>query len=179
MRNQNKFQVNDETLSLFSSVADSVIGGEKTLTGYQDFHANSLSDEIDQDIVTLEEVGDPNEIIDYLISLIPEYYAVIDFAHPDKIQAFFEKGFPVNFQNPVDGTTAMHVLAGTRSRSGIVVLAAIGEYDFLLRDHKGRLASEYAFLFGDDSGLATYLRLCEKKQAEAQGVKLTRRPFKQ
>jgi hypothetical protein len=38
------------------------------------------------------------------------------------------------------------------------------------------LASELAYLFGEDHAVTRWLRIDERKQAKAQGIKLTRRP---
>ena len=56
------------------------------------------------------------------------------------------------------------------------MLLDCGLCTLLLRDKGGRLASELAYLFGQDPAAARLLGSKERKQAEAQGIKLTRRP---
>ena len=45
-----------------------------------------------------------------------------------------------------------------------------------MRDHKGRLASDMAFQFGDDPALARLLSIKESKQASMEGTFLSFRP---
>jgi len=55
-------------------------------------------------------------------------------------------------------------------------LLKTGDCDFLLRDNRGRLPSEMAYLYGEDVAVARLLGNKERKQAKEQGIKLTRRP---
>lgn len=93
-----------------------------------------------------------------------------------RIEPYLEHGMPVNFQESSTGQTALHVAASSRARKIVKRLVATGEVDFLIRDRQGRLASEHANLFGRDPVLARYLGIKERKQADAQGIRLTRRP---
>ena len=61
-------------------------------------------------------------------------------------------------------------------RKVLRVLVECGLCNFLLRDKGGRLASELAYLFGHDPAASRLLGIKERKQAEAQGLKLARRP---
>ena len=92
------------------------------------------------------------------------------------VQAYINLGFPVNYQDPRTGTTALHEAAGTQARDVVRFLIKLEECDFLIRDNKGRLPSEMAYLYGNDPALARLLGNKERKQAQAQGTKLTRRP---
>jgi hypothetical protein len=91
------------------------------------------------------------------------------------VGAFIEEGFPVNYQDRLTLETALHISAAARARSVLRVLLACELCNFLLRDKGGRLASELAYLFGQDPAAARLLGLKERKQAEAQGIQLTRR----
>jgi hypothetical protein len=91
------------------------------------------------------------------------------------VGAFIEEGFPANYQDPITGQTVLHVAAGTGARDVLRLLIASGVCYYLVRDRQGRLASELAFLFGRDPAVAHLLRMKERTQADAQGVKLTRR----
>jgi hypothetical protein len=92
------------------------------------------------------------------------------------VGAYIEEGFPVNFQDRQTQETALHISAGTSARKVLRVLLDCGLCNFLLRDKGGRLASELAYLFGHDPAAARLLGTKERKQAEAQGIALTRRP---
>lgn len=92
------------------------------------------------------------------------------------IGIYTEEKFPVNYQHPGTGSTALHEAASTQARDVVRVLLKTGDCDFLLRDNKGRLASEMAYLYGHDPALARLLGNKERKQAAAMGIKLTRRP---
>jgi hypothetical protein len=91
------------------------------------------------------------------------------------VGAFIEEGFPVNYQDRLTLETALHISAAARARSVLRVLLACELCNFLLRDKGGRLASELAYLFGQDLAAARLLGIKERIQAEAQGIKLTRR----
>ena len=92
------------------------------------------------------------------------------------LTGFIEEGFPVNWQDARNGQSALHVASAAKARKALLVLAESGRCDFLLRDKEGRLASEMAFLFGDDPAAARWLRIHERRQAAAKGITLTRRP---
>ena len=92
------------------------------------------------------------------------------------VEAFLEEGFPINYQEFDTGLCALHLVAGSGARNTLRTLLKNDDIDFLLRDEKGRLASEFAFLHGRDPGMARLLAIKERKQANAEGVKLTRRP---
>ena len=92
------------------------------------------------------------------------------------VRVYIEEGFPANWQDPLTGESALHGAAGTRARAVLRVLVESGRCNFLLRDRDGRLASEMAFLHGDDPASARWLRIHERRQAAARGIKLTRRP---
>lgn len=96
--------------------------------------------------------------------------------NPEKIKVFVEEGFPLDFQDHQTGETALHIVAAGRARKALRELLKSDKLDFLIRDNQGRLASEIAYLYGRDPAVARLLRIKERKQAAAQGIKLTRRP---
>jgi ankyrin repeat protein len=114
--------------------------------------------------------------INDMVALIPDYYHAIDRGNARKLKEVLDKGFPVNYFNPVSGETALHSLAAGGARPAIRVLLTYENIDFLARDNQGRLSSEMAYLYGRDPALARLLGNKEVKQARAQGIKLTRRP---
>lgn len=105
-----------------------------------------------------------------------EFIKIAHTGNPDKIRAFLDGGFPATFQDPVYGQTALHIFAAGRARKAFRILLKSGQCDYLIRDNQGRLASELAFLVGKDIAMARLLRIKERKQADEQGIVLTRRP---
>jgi hypothetical protein len=91
------------------------------------------------------------------------------------LSGFIEEGFPVNWQDNRNGQAALHVAAAAKARKALLVLSESSRCDFLLRDKEGRLASELAFLFGDDPAAARLLRIHERRQAAERGIALARR----
>lgn len=91
------------------------------------------------------------------------------------VQKYIDEGISVNFQDPLTGETALHIAAACHARKVLRVLLKTDQCDFLLRDKQGRLASEMAFLYGRDVAVARLLGKKERKQGEAQGIKVTRR----
>lgn len=111
-----------------------------------------------------------------MLKLGNQFIKTAQRGNADKLQAFIEEGFPVNYQHPKTGQTVLHVTAACKAREALRGILGTGQCDFLIRDSRGRLASEMAFLYGEDPALARLLRIKERKQAESEGVKLTRRP---
>jgi len=105
-----------------------------------------------------------------------EFLKAVVRGNPRTVEVFIEEGMNVNYQDPKSGETALHAAAGARARQSVRVLLATGDCNYLLRDRQGRLPSELAYLAGDDPALARLLGNKERKQARAQGIKLTRRP---
>lgn len=95
---------------------------------------------------------------------------------PATIKLYLDHGMSADYQDPQTGQTALHAAASSRARKAIRLLISTGACNFLLRDAQGRLSSEIAFLYGQDPALARLLRIKERKQAQAQGIRLTRRP---
>jgi len=110
------------------------------------------------------------------LDLVNRFLEAAAWGDEKVIQAFINLGFPVNYQDPRTGRTALHEAAGTRARDVVKLLLRVRGCDFLIRDNKGRLPSEMAYLYGHDPALARLLGDKERRQAEAQGIKLTRRP---
>jgi hypothetical protein len=111
-----------------------------------------------------------------MTSIGREFLKAAERGNARMVGAFIEEGFPVNYQDRETEETALHVTAATRARNALRVLLSCGLCNFLLRDKRGRLASEMAYLFGRDPAAARLLRVKERKQAAANGIKLTRRP---
>jgi len=82
----------------------------------------------------------------------------------------------IMWQAPDNGLTALHIVAACQARKVLRVLLDTGECDFLMRDSHGRLPSEMGYLLDRDVAVARLLGNKEREQAQALGVKLTRRP---
>ncbi len=91
------------------------------------------------------------------------------------IKIFIDGGMDINYQHPRTGQTALHAAAGSEARQTVRVLLRSEDCNYLLRDSKGRLPSECAYLFGEDVALSRLLGNKERKQAAEQGIELTRR----
>jgi hypothetical protein len=105
-----------------------------------------------------------------------EFLKAVERGNAPAVGAYIEEGFPVNYQDRRTEEAALHISAAVKARKVLGVLLDCGLCNFLLRDKGGRLASELAYLFGQDPAAARLLATKERKQAEAQGIKLTRRP---
>lgn len=105
-----------------------------------------------------------------------EFLSAIQRGNPATLEVFLSEGMDVNYQDPQTRQTALHVAASAQARSVIRILLATNKCDHLIRDKRGRLASELAYMVGENPALARLLGNKERKQAEKQGVKLTRRP---
>jgi len=105
-----------------------------------------------------------------------EFLKAVERGNAPVVGAYIEEGFPANYQDRRTQETALHISAAVKARKVLRVLLDCGLCNFLLRDKGGRLASELAYLFGQDPAAARLLATKERKQAEAQGIKLSRRP---
>lgn len=88
--------------------------------------------------------------------------------------AFIEEGFPIDYSDPRTGETALHAAAGSQARPAVRLLVHHWP-DFLMRDRHGRLASELAYLYGEDPAMARLLASTERKYAMATGQDIGRR----
>lgn len=75
----------------------------------------------------------------------------------------------VNQQDEM-GMTALHFAAAFGARQCIRVLVASGKCNYLLKDYRGRYASELAFACGKDYAVGVLLSKKQVKQAYEQGV---------
>lgn len=68
------------------------------------------------------------------------------------------------------GMTALHYAAAFGARQCLRVLVNSGKCNYLLKDHRGRYASELAFSCGKDYAVGVLLSKKQIKQAYEQGV---------
>ena len=94
----------------------------------------------------------------------------------DLVRAFMEEGFPMLYSDERTRETALHAAAGSRARPAVRVLVQHWP-DFLARDRQGRLASELAYLYGEDPAMAHMLGIKERKNAKATGRDVVRRVY--
>lgn len=109
------------------------------------------------------------------VSLGREFLRAAEHGDEQSVRVFLMAGFPANWQDPDTGESALHVAAGSKARMVMRLLVETGFCDYLLRDAQGRLASELAYVHGEDPALARLLGNKERKQAEEQGITLNRR----
>lgn len=111
-----------------------------------------------------------------LLTLEEQFSQAASIGDEAAVFAFHLAGFDVNKPRGKTKETILHIAATRNARDVIRVLIESGKCDYLIRDGHGRLASEKAYLFGRNPALARLLSIKERKQAEKEGVRLTRRP---
>jgi len=75
----------------------------------------------------------------------------------------------INYQDEV-GMTALHYAAAYDARPCLRILVGSGKCNYLLRDKKGRSASELAFEYGKDYAVGRLLMMKEAQQAVKEGI---------
>jgi hypothetical protein len=111
-----------------------------------------------------------------LFRLGREYIEAARDGDSDLVRAFMEEGFPIEWSERRTSETALHAAAGSRARPAIRLLVQHWP-DFLVRDRQGRLASELAYLYGEDPAMAHLLGIKERKDAIATGRDVRRRIY--
>lgn len=91
------------------------------------------------------------------------------------MRAYIEEGFPATHRDTRTGETAMHVAAGSQGRSVLRFLLPLWE-GFTVRDRQMRLASELAYLYGEDVAMARLLGRKEREEAAQSASIIRRRP---
>ena len=104
-----------------------------------------------------------------------EFLAAVERGNPATVDVFLDEGMNVNYRDFDTGQTALHVAACANAREVVRLLIKTGKCDYLIRDKRGRLASDLAYTVADDPALARLLGNKERKQAAQQGVDLTHR----
>ncbi|MCP8685947.1 ankyrin repeat domain-containing protein [Marinobacterium sedimentorum] len=111
--------------------------------------------------------------------MIDRILYIVKRGRVDLFNIYLEHGLSINIQSDRTGFTILHMAAACGARDILRVLIKRDDCDYLLRDKKGRLASELAYLCGPtpDVAVSRLLGIKEKKQADKLGIKLTRRPL--
>lgn len=91
------------------------------------------------------------------------------------MRAYAEEGFPVTYRDKRTGETAMHVAAGSQGRPVLRFLLPVWQ-GFTVRDRQQRLASELAYLYGEDVAMARLLGRKEREEAAQTSSVIRRRP---
>lgn len=117
-----------------------------------------------------------DELAQTRAALHNEFFRAAERGDAGAVMAFLRAGGDPNLRRHRSGDTALHIAATRGARDVVRVLIESGRCDHLLRDGPGRLASENAYLYGRDPALARLLGVKERRQGEAQGLDVTRRP---
>lgn len=88
------------------------------------------------------------------------------------VERDLQRGIDVNAQDKF-GMTALHHSAATGFRPCIRLLVNSGKCNYLLKDNKGRLASELAYEWGRDYAVGLLLQKKEAKQAYEESLTLS------
>jgi len=113
-----------------------------------------------------------DRLADSLVSLGEQFLVAAEDADPGRLEGLAAQGAPVNYHDPKNGATALHYVAAQGARRAFRALLRIGGLDFLARDHRGRLASEMAGVYGENLAMERLLFRKEIQQAREKGIPL-------
>ncbi|MEO0680802.1 MAG: hypothetical protein AAF192_10335 [Pseudomonadota bacterium] len=99
-----------------------------------------------------------------------EFLAAAQRGAASKLARLSESGADANFVHPITGNAALHDIARSGSRRLFKAFLRADDIDFLKTDRDGRLASSICSAFNNDAVMARFLRLKERRQAEASGL---------
>ena len=100
---------------------------------------------------------------------LDKYFLKLAYRGDDARMVQYIGRVDVNVRDPKTGSTALHYVAAHGGRPALLVLIKSGKCNFLIRDKKGRLASELAGIYGLDPVMARLLLKKEAAQARVQG----------
>jgi len=118
----------------------------------------------------------PNEETAVDEATLTEFFLAARYGDFKTIKRLFDIGVPPTLTEPSTGFTLLHYIAARGIGTPVHGLLRRYAFDFLLRDHLGRLPSELAATVAENFALAGSLRDLELEQADRQGVTLTYRP---
>lgn len=88
-------------------------------------------------------------------------------------EAYIEAGLPVNFQHPVSGKTALHETCAYAIHPDFgYMLLEVEDCDFLIRDKRGRLPYQDAYMFCRSVDLADKIRQKTLEQAAERNIEI-------
>jgi hypothetical protein len=103
-----------------------------------------------------------------------DWFEAVQRGDTATVRAYIEEGFPMSHRHPTIGANALHMAAGSQARPLVRLLLPLWE-GFTLRDGQGRLASELAYLYGEDPAMARLLGRLERREAAQTGGVVRRR----
>lgn len=153
--------------------------GKNELERFQEqqrFNRSFPYERIERQLEQLKKEQDPDKQFYLALEMGREFLRVCERGNIKFLMIFKRLGFPLSYQDPITSQTGLTKAAASKARGSIRFLVSSGQCDYLKRDKHGRLASEIAYVFGGDPAVSRLLAIKQRKQADAQGVKLTRRP---
>lgn len=97
-----------------------------------------------------------------------------DTGDPARVQAALDAGASVNYADPRNGETALHIVAAGRARLALRVLMRQSDLKYSVRDRSGRLPSEIANLT-IDAAMGRLLMLKEAEEGRRENILPRRR----
>lgn len=97
-----------------------------------------------------------------------ELLSVAHFGTKQQFDALLERGADIHYVDPKHNTTVLHRAASAGARDFIADLIEKYDFDFLIKDSKGRLPSAVAMELGDDPELSKLLMEREIEQAKRE-----------
>lgn len=86
------------------------------------------------------------------------------------VRAIIDNGLNVNFQNPENGMTALHIAASTGNRDLVRLLTQQDGLMFCVKDARKQMPSTLALAFGGDPVIARYLAIKERSELSQEGT---------
>ncbi len=99
----------------------------------------------------------------------PKLFAAVRCGDDRTVQRLLDVGLDVNACDPQTGMSVLHYAASVGAAEVIDLLLKRDGLNCLVKDHRGRLPSTYAYLAGEEA-LGEMLIERQVAQAEAQGV---------
>jgi ankyrin repeat protein len=91
-------------------------------------------------------------------SLHAQFLEAVSRGDVAKVREFLkDRNIDVNYAEPVQGLTALHMAAARNAGAVVRLLIASGKCDVSLKDHRGRTAATLAVVLGDNPVSGRYL----------------------
>lgn len=88
-----------------------------------------------------------------------QFLEAVDYGDTAKVREFLkDKQLDVNYADPRDGFTALHLAAARNAIAVLKLLLSTGRCDVSLLDHQQRTAANVAFVLANNAAVARYLR---------------------
>ena len=141
-----------------------------------------------QDTTAIKSIDQLRQAVAELLALEPaaretvipplgtEFLQAAEQGNLERLKVFLDEGFPLDYQDPRTGQTALHCAAASDAVEVVIALNKTERCNYLLRDRWGRLPSELAYTIAENPSIAQLLGEKERDQAASMGLGLTRRP---